>query len=196
MSSASAVSVAATKRRETADLDVERLLAATVVAHGFEADVVAAGGELGQHPRHGLASEHLGRRRQLVGRQLHLGALVDGAQPGPADRHLAAPEGHQAVVAPVAHRRPVGVVAAPLAGEGGRLGLEHHVEHLEPGAHGEGQQALFELAGQLGDGHGDGVGQRDAALVRRATGVGPGLLRRRAASGPGATGLQSGSSSS
>ena len=48
------------------------------------------------------------------------------------------------------------------------LVLEDRVEHLEPGADHEGQQALFELAGELGDGHGDRVGQRDGRLVRHA----------------------------
>ncbi len=127
-------------------------------------------------------SEQLGRRRQLVGGQLDLAAFVGGAQPRTLDRDLTTAEGHQAGVGAVAHRGAIGVVASPLAGEGGGLGLEHHVEHFEPGSHDEGQQSLLELAGQLGDGDGDGVGQRDGRLVRSPAGIGPGLLRRRAAS--------------
>ena len=80
----------------------------------------------------------------------------------------------------MAHRGALVVVATLDPRQRGRLGFEHHVEHLEPGAHDEGQQALLELAGQLSDGHSDGVGQRDRRLVRCSARLLPGLLRCRA----------------
>jgi hypothetical protein len=91
--------VAATKRRDTADFGTERLLAATSAPMGSR-PTRAASRELRHHPGQGLAPEQLGRRCQLVGRELHLGALVGAAQPRPADGHLAAAEGHQPVVGP------------------------------------------------------------------------------------------------
>ena len=89
------------------------------LAHRLEPHGVAAGGELGKHSRHRLVSEELGGRRQLVGGELHLGGLVDGAHSGPADGHLARTQGHEPGVGPMAHRRAIRVVPTPLAGECG-----------------------------------------------------------------------------
>ena len=156
-------------------------------AHGLEADLVAARRELRHHPGQRLSPEQLGRRRQLVGRQVHLGGVVCGAQSGPADRHPATPEGDHPVVAPMAHGGPVRIVAALGARQRRGLGLQDGVDHLHPRTHREGEQALLELAGEIGDGHGDGVRQCDGRLMGVAHGVGPRLLRR-GAPGAGAAG--------
>ena len=119
---------------------------------------------------------------ELVGRQLHLAAPSALRSRGRRIWTWRPPRVTSPASLPWRTGDAVGVVAAPLAGEGGGLGVEDHVEHLEPGADDEGEQALLELAGQLGDGDGDGVGQRDGRLRALAERVGPGLLRGRAPS--------------
>jgi len=115
-------------------------------ADGLETDCVATGGKLGEHLGHGLAAEKLGRRRSLIGRQLHLGAPIRTAKPRAGDGHLPAAQGHEPDIGSVAHCGPLGVVAAPGAGERGRLVFEDHVEHLQARADGKGERALLEVA--------------------------------------------------
>lgn len=151
------------------------------LAHGLQAHHVAPGGELGQHAGHGLSPEQLRRGHQLVGGQGDLGCPIGASQPGPADGHPPAPEGHQAVVAAVAHGSAPWIVAALGAGDGGGLGLDDHMQHLEARAHHESEQALLELADEIGDGDSDGVGQCDRRLCRPKRGVELRLLRGRMA---------------
>jgi hypothetical protein len=114
-------------------------------AHRLETGTVAAGGELGHHAGERLSAEHLGRDAGRIGRECHLCGPVGSAQPGTADRDLTAAQRHQAVLGPVPHGCPVRVVDSPRPGQLDCLFLQDDIEHLQPGADGEGQQALFEL---------------------------------------------------
>jgi hypothetical protein len=52
----------------------------------------------------------------------------------------------------------VGVVATLRPAHRGHVGLHHRGHHLQPGAHGQGQQPLLHFAGQLGQRHADPLG--------------------------------------
>ena len=179
MSSARAVSVAATKRRDTAERDVPRLRRLDGCSDGLEGGAVAAGGHLGQHALHGHPAEQLGRAEQLVGWQCHLGRAIGRAHPGTRDRHLSPAQGDQAVVTAVAHRRAPRVVAALGPGQFCHLSFENGAEHLQARPDGEGEQALFKLAGEFADGDTHRVGQHDGAFVGTALWIGLRLLGRR-----------------
>ncbi|MCW2945407.1 MAG: hypothetical protein JWR24_2124 [Actinoallomurus sp.] len=58
------------------------LRAPTGLAHRLQAEAIAAGGQLAQHPlqRHGI--QHIGGRERLIRRHRHLGAAIDGAALG------------------------------------------------------------------------------------------------------------------
>ena len=117
-SSARAVSVAATKRRLTADFDVDRADRVDSAADRLQAGRVAPGRQLGHHPLQRHRAQQLGRGEQLVGRHRHLGGPVGAAHPGAPHRHPAAAEGHRTVLAAVADGGAVGVVHALRARRG------------------------------------------------------------------------------
>ncbi len=123
------------------------------LADGFEAGAVAAGRQLGQHPLHRQAAQDLGGGEQLIGRHRHLLGAVRAAHPGAAHRHPPAAQGHRAVLAAVTHRCPLRVVAALRPADPGHVRFHHRRHHLHPGRHGEGQQALLNGAGDLGQLH-------------------------------------------
>ena len=148
------------------------------LAHRLEACAIAAGGELGEHAAHDLSAEQVGRRRRHVCRQLHLCGLVGVSKPLPPDGHLAASQGDEPAVGAVAHCGSVRVVLTPLSGEQPGLVVHDDVEHLEPCAHREGEQALLELAGEVGDRHGHCVRQRERRLVGGLVVIEFGLLWR------------------
>jgi hypothetical protein len=88
----------------------------------------------------------------------------------------------------MAHGRALRVVAALGPGQRRRPGVEDGAEHLEARADGEGEQALFELAGELAHGDAHRVGQRDGTFFDAALRIGLGFLGRRPSGGPGAAG--------
>ena len=92
-SSASAVSVAATNRRETADLLVAVAACSTCSPDRLQPDRVAAGREPGQHPAHRHPAQHLGGGEQLIGGHRQLAGTVDGAHPRPGSPAPAARPG-------------------------------------------------------------------------------------------------------
>ena len=154
-SSARAVSVASTKRRETADFDVERAAASTCAADGLEACPVAAGGELGHHLGQGHLAQQLGRAEQLVGghrqlRRSRRSARTRGRRTGDAS----AAEGHRARP----RRR-----GAPRCGPASCLPLGPHravtdssikaAHNGQAGTDGHGQQALTHRRGDVGHRH-------------------------------------------
>ena len=62
--------------------------------------------------------------------------------PGPLDRDPPSPKGHRAVLVAVADRGPVRVVLALGAAQRDHRLLHQRLQHLQPGAHGQRQQAL------------------------------------------------------
>ncbi len=126
-------------------------------ADRLQAQAIAARGQAAEHPLQRQPAQQLGAREQLVGGHRQLTGAVGGADPGPRDGHAAATQGHRALLVAVAHGGAVGVVLALGAGQRGDRLLHQRAHHLQPGAHGQRQQAFL---GRLGD-----LGQRDGDLV-------------------------------
>ena len=153
-------------------MEVPDAARSTSAADRFQSDPVAAGGQLGQHPLHRQLAQQVGGGERLVGRHRHLAGAVGGADPGAADPHPAAAQGHLARLAAVADRRPVGVVAALGADQPGDILGEHGLKHLQAGPDRQGEQALAGGAGQLGDRDGHPLGQVQQSLVGGGGAVG------------------------
>jgi len=150
-------------RRGLLDLGADRLKAQTI----------AASRQAAEHPLQCQPAQDLGGREQLVGGDGKLARAVGGTDPGTLHRDPPSPKGHRAVLVAVADRGPVRVVLALGTGQRVHRLLHQRPQHLQPGAHGQRQQALL---GRLGD-----LGQRDRDLVwdgqlRRARGGVPGLV--------------------
>jgi len=135
-----------------------RRRALDVGADGFQPGLVAARGQLGQHPLHRQLLQQLGRGERLVGRYGQLAGAVGGPDPRSAHPHPAAAQGHLARLGAVADRRPVGVVTAYGADQPGDVLGEHGLKHLQAGPHRQGEQPLAGGAGKLGDRDGDPLG--------------------------------------
>ena len=71
----------------------------------------------------------------------------------------------------MADGRAARVVPALGAGQDGCLVLQDDVEDPEAGAHGEGEQALFQLVGELGDGERYGLGRLNLASCPASSGA-------------------------
>jgi hypothetical protein len=109
--SASAVWVALTNRRDTADREVEAGLGLDLLADRLGGGGEPAAGRSGEHPGdHGLG-EQVVTGEGGEGLQRHLGA-VGGTRPRAAHRHPAGPQRHRAGRAAVTHHGPVPVVPA------------------------------------------------------------------------------------
>jgi hypothetical protein len=126
-------------------------------ADRLQAQAIAARGQAAEHPLQRQPTQQLGAREQLVGGHRQLAGAVSGADPGPLDGHAAATQGHRALLVAVAHGGAVGVVLALGASQRGDRLLQQRPHHLQPGAHGQRQQAFL---GRLGD-----LGQRDTDLL-------------------------------
>jgi hypothetical protein len=72
----------------------------------------------------------------------------------------------------MAHRRPVGVVAALRTDQPDDVLSEHGLQHLQAGPHRQGQQALTGGACKLGDRDSDPLGQLQQSLVGGGGAVG------------------------
>jgi hypothetical protein len=116
----------------------------------LQAHRVAPGRQPGQHALHRHAPEHFGAREQLIGGHRQLPGAIGGAHPRPAHRHPTPTQAHRSGPVPVAGRGAFGVVASLGPARRGHVGLHHRGQHLQPGAHGQGQQPFLHLAGQLG----------------------------------------------
>jgi hypothetical protein len=121
--------------------------------------VVAATGELGQHPLHRELVQQLGPSERLPGGQGQLGGAVGAADPRPLDPDPAAAEGDSAGLGAVTDRGPLRVVAAPGADQPLDIGVQQTPQHPKAGPNGQGEEALAGGTGQLGQRHRDPFGQ-------------------------------------
>jgi len=142
-----------------------------LAADRLQPERVAAGRQPTQHPLQRQPTQDLGGREQLVGGHRQLTRAVSGADPRPRHRHPPSPKRHRALLVAVADRDPVRVVLALGTGQRGDRLLHQRLQHLQPGAHRQRQQALL---GRLSD-----PGQRDRDLL------GDGQLRRARLDVPG-----------
>jgi hypothetical protein len=144
---------------------------------GLQPDLVAARGQLGQHPLHRELVEQVGGGERLVGRHGQLSGAVGGPDPGAADPHPAATQGHLARLAAMAHRSPLREVAALGTDQPGDILDQHGLKHLQAGPHRQGQQPLAGGAGKLGDRDGHPLGQVGQVKLGLVGGGGVGILR-------------------
>ncbi len=124
-----------------------------LLADWFQADLPAAGGDPGQHLRHGHPPEHLSAGKQLIRRHRQLTRTVARAHSRPLDGHPAPAQGDRATLAAVAHRGPVGIVLALGPAHRSHIGVHHRHHHLQSGAHGHRQQALANIGNDFTDRH-------------------------------------------
>jgi hypothetical protein len=146
-----------------------------LLADGFQPCRIPARRQLGQHPLQRQLAEQLGAGKRLVARQWHLPGPVGGPDPRSAYPHPAATKGDLARLAAVAHRGPIQVVAPPGADQPGDVLVQHRLQHLQPRADRQREQALTGGAGKLGNRDGDRGGQLQLRLIW-GTGV-LGILR-------------------
>jgi len=139
--SASALSVAATNRRLTADFDVERDVSSTW-GHRLEPGGVAAGGQLRHHALERHLAQEVRRGEQLVRRDRHLRRSVRRTNPGTTDRDPAAAEHDRAGLGAVAHGAPLRVVLELRSGQRRDALVDQGIHDLKPCAHGQRQQPL------------------------------------------------------
>jgi hypothetical protein len=118
-------------------------------ADRFQPGWVAARRELGEHPLQRELVQQVGGGERLVGRHGQLSGATSGADPGPADPHPPAAEGHLARFGAMADRDAVGVVAALGADQPSDVLGEHGLEHLQARPNRQGQQTLAGGASQL-----------------------------------------------
>jgi hypothetical protein len=98
--------------------------------------VVAAGGQLGQHPLQGQLVQQLGPSERLPGRQGQLGGAVGAAHPWPLDPDPTAAEGDLAGLGAVTDRGPLRVVAALGADQLLDIGVQQTPQHPKAGPNG------------------------------------------------------------
>ena len=126
----------------------------------LEPDRVAAGRQPGEHLLHRHLAQDLRRGEQLIGRDRQLPGAVGGAHPRPGHRHPAPTQGDRAALAAVAHRGPGRVVPALRPGQRGHVGVHQRLHDLQAGTHGQRQQTLLHVLGDLGHRHSDLLRQR------------------------------------
>ena len=143
-------------RREIADLLVDP--AGPRPGHRPVPGPRGSGGTTGrQHLLHRLAAEDLRAGERLVGGDRQLSGPVGGADPGPAHRQPASADGDRPGLAAVPNGGPVPVVptlgTAQRVHVGGHHRRHHRRHHLQARAHGQRQQALADLGGDLAHRH-------------------------------------------
>ena len=130
-------------------------------ADWFEPRRVAAGRELGHHPLQSHRVEQLGPVEQLIRGHRHLGDPVRAPHATAAHRHASAPERDGAGLAAMTHRRPFRVVAALRAAHLSRALGHQHVHDLQARPHGQRQQPLLHVLGELGHRHAHPIGHHE-----------------------------------
>ena len=155
ISSPMALVVAATKRRETADLDIDFERASSSSPIGLGHVDVAPGGHPGQHALDDERVEQVGRAERLPGIEPDLGARRCCGPAGARCSTWRPPSTTEPVVVPCQFPTrscgaDPGVLGADLLGQ---LGRHHLVHDDEPGGRGERQQPVLDRPGHLGQGH-------------------------------------------
>jgi hypothetical protein len=121
-------------------------------ADRFQPVLVAAGGQLGQHPLQGELVQQLRGTEHLPGRQRQLAGTIGAAHPRAVDPHPPPPaQGDPAGLGAVADRDPLPVVAAPWANQPVHLGVQQAAQHLQARAHREREQPVTSSPGQFGE---------------------------------------------
>ena len=163
--SARACSVRATNRREAVDLEVPQAACWTLLPTGSKSGRVATGGELGEHPLQRQLTEQLGRSEEARRRAPPPHRYRQSTGPGRRTRTRRPPRVTTPCSLP-AHGSPVGVVAALGASQLGDVLGHQHLHDLEARPYRKREQAFAGgSAGQLGEGNGDGLGQRELRLA-------------------------------
>jgi hypothetical protein len=121
--------------------------------------------EFGEHLLHRHFAQHLGRGEQLIRRDRQFARPVRGPHPRAAHRRPSSAQGHRPAFAAVPHRRARRIVPALRAGQLGHVGLHQRLHDLQADAHGQRQQALLHVLGDLAHRHTDPPWKRGRARV-------------------------------
>ena len=151
---------------------------------GLQPGAVAARRQARQHLPHRQLAEDLGGGEQGVAGQVQLAGPVRGPHPGPGHRDPPAAQGDRSGPGAVPVPGPVWVVLALRPAQPPGVLGEHGGHHLQPGADGQGEQALLRRLGDPGHRHDHLLRHGDLARQRVRLGTTAVLLVGVAHGGP------------